>query len=33
MKRMRIAAMLLAFMVCGIQAWSYRITDKELQDY
>ena len=27
MKRMRIAAMLLAFMVCGIQAWSYRITD------
>ncbi len=24
---MRIAAMLLAFMVCGIQAWSYRITD------
>ena len=27
MKRMRIAAMLLAFMVCGIQSWSYRITD------
>ncbi len=24
---MRIVAMLLAFMVCGIQAWSYRITD------
>ena len=27
MKRMRFSAMLLAIMVCSIQAWSYRITD------
>ena len=27
MKRLRFVAMLLVFMVCGIQAWSYRITD------